>query len=97
MEVPTLEQSYKNIPFYITNNGYGVFVNHPENVSFEVASENVSKVQFSVEGEYLEYFLIGGANLKEVLGNYTTLTGKPASASSLDIRPVADDFIHNQL
>lgn len=24
------EQSYKNIPFYITNKGYGVFVNHPE-------------------------------------------------------------------
>ncbi|CAN7660741.1 alpha-xylosidase [Paenibacillus sp. LjRoot153] len=72
------EQSYKNIPFYITNKGYGVFVNHPENVSFEVASEKVSKVQFSVEGEYLDYFLIGGANLKEVLGNYTTLTGKPA-------------------
>lgn len=72
------EQSYKNIPFYITNKGYGVFVNHPENVSFEVASEKVSKVQFSVEGEYLDYFLIGGANLKEVLGNYTSLTGKPA-------------------
>ncbi|UJF32460.1 alpha-xylosidase [Paenibacillus hexagrammi] len=72
------EQSYKNIPFYITNKGYGVFVNHPEQVSFEVASEKVSKVQFSVEGEYLDYYLIGGANLKEVLGNYTTLTGKPA-------------------
>ncbi|OYP37679.1 alpha-xylosidase, partial [Lachnotalea glycerini] len=27
------EQSYKNIPFYITNKGYGVFVNHPEKVS----------------------------------------------------------------
>ncbi|MBD0384255.1 alpha-xylosidase [Paenibacillus sedimenti] len=72
------EQSYKNIPFYLTNKGYGVFVNHPENVSFEVASEKVSKVQFSVGGEYLEYFLIGGADLKEVLSNYTTLTGKPA-------------------
>jgi len=33
------EQSYKNIPFYLTNRGYGVFVNHPEKVSFEVASE----------------------------------------------------------
>ncbi|RNB35345.1 hypothetical protein EDM33_14800, partial [Staphylococcus aureus] len=30
------EQSYKNIPFYLTNRGYGVLVNHPENVSFEV-------------------------------------------------------------
>jgi alpha-D-xyloside xylohydrolase len=72
------EQSYKNIPFYITNKGYGVFVNHPENVSFEVASEKVESVQFSVCGEYLEYYILGGASMKEVLSNYTQLTGKPA-------------------
>lgn len=36
------EQAYKNIPFYLTNRGYGVFVNHPECVSFEVATERVS-------------------------------------------------------
>lgn len=72
------EQAYKNIPFYVTNRGYGVFVNHPELVSFEVASEIVSKTQFSVQGEYLEYFLIGGESLKNVLQNYTSLTGKPA-------------------
>lgn len=72
------EQAYKNIPFYLSNKGYGVFVNHPEKVSYEIASENVSKVQFSVQGETLEYFIIGGANPKEVLDNYTKLTGKPA-------------------
>lgn len=72
------EQSYKNIPFYLSSKGYGVFVNHPEKVSYEIASENVSRVQFSVEGEYLEYFIIGGATPKEVLDNYTKLTGKPA-------------------
>ncbi|MDO7905932.1 alpha-xylosidase [Paenibacillus sp. JX-17] len=72
------EQAYKNIPFYLSNKGYGVFVNHPEKVSYEIASENVSKVQFSVEGESLEYFIIGGADPKEVLDNYTKLTGKPA-------------------
>lgn len=71
------EHAYKNIPFYITNKGYGVFVNHPGSVSFEVGSEVVSKVQFSVPGEYLEYFIIGGDSLKDVLGNYTALTGKP--------------------
>jgi alpha-D-xyloside xylohydrolase len=52
------EQAYKNIPFYLTNRGYGVFVNHPEQVSFEVASEKVERVQFSVPGEALEYFII---------------------------------------
>lgn len=72
------EQSYKNIPFYMTNKGYGVFVNHPEKVSYEVGSEKVTKVQFSVPGEYLDYFIINGPSLKEVLKNYTALTGRPA-------------------
>ncbi|WP_230353134.1 alpha-xylosidase [Lelliottia sp. WAP21] len=72
------EQSYKNIPFYLTNRGYGVLVNHPENVSFEVGSEKVSKVQFSVEGEHLEYFVIDGPTPKEVLNRYTQFTGRPA-------------------
>lgn len=72
------EQSYKNIPFYITNKGYGVLVNHPEKVEFEIATEKVEQVQFSVEGEYLEYYIIGGATMKDVLKNYTSLTGKPA-------------------
>jgi alpha-D-xyloside xylohydrolase len=72
------EQAYKNIPFYMTNRGYGVFVNHPELVSFEVASEKVSRVQFSVAGQSLEYFVIYGPTPKEVLEKYTALTGRPA-------------------
>lgn len=72
------EQAYKNIPFYLTNRGYGVFVNHPERVSFEVASEKVERVQFSVPGESLEYFIIYGPTPKEILERYTALTGRPA-------------------
>lgn len=72
------EQSYKNIPFYLTNRGYGIFVNHPEKVSFEVGTEQVSKVEFSVPGESLDYFVINGPSMKEVLMRYTDLTGKPA-------------------
>ncbi|MBZ4665440.1 alpha-xylosidase [Mahella sp.] len=72
------EQAYKNIPFYITNKGYGVFVNDTGRVSYEIASEVVSRVQFSVPGEKLDYMVIGGDDLKGVLENYTALTGRPA-------------------
>lgn len=72
------EQSYKNIPFYLSNRGYGVFVNHPERVEFEVASEQASKVGISVKGESLDYFLFNGPSMKEVLMRYTDLTGKPS-------------------
>lgn len=72
------EQAYKNIPFYMTNRGYGVFVNDPGRVSFEAASEVVTAVQFSVPGEVLDYYLIARDNPREALGNYVRLTGRPA-------------------
>ncbi len=72
------DQSYKSIPFYVSSEGYGIFVNSLDNVSFEVCSDTVSKVSFTVPGETLEYFVIGGENVAEVLENYTDLTGKPS-------------------
>jgi alpha-D-xyloside xylohydrolase len=72
------EQAYKNIPFYISNRGYGIFINHPEHVSLEVGSEKVERVQFSVSGESLNYFIINGPTPRELLTRYTALTGRPA-------------------
>ena len=72
------EQAYKNVPFFLTNAGYGVFVNHPGLVSFEVGSEDVSKVQFSIAAQSMQYFVIHGPTPKEILAKYTALTGRPA-------------------
>lgn len=71
------EQAYKNIPFYLSNRKYGLFVDNPGKVSFEVGSEKVSRVQFSVPGEEMSYSVIGGEDLKSILNTYTDLTGKP--------------------
>ena len=71
-------QSYKNIPFYLTDKGYGVLINESEKVSLEIASDSVKQVQFSVPGESLDYFIFNGPAMKEVLMRYTDLTGKPA-------------------
>lgn len=72
------EQAYKNIPFYVSSNRYGVFINHPERISVEAASEVVTGVGFSVRGESLEYFVFGGDSLKDVVSSYTDLTGRPS-------------------
>ena len=72
------EASYKSVPFYLSSAGYGIFVSSTDKVSYEVASETVSKVAFTVPGEEMEYFVIGGNDLHEVLSNYTLLTGRPA-------------------
>lgn len=71
------EQTYKNIPFYLTNKGYGVLVASSDRVGFEVASEKNSRVQFSVPGQELVYYLIYGPEPKAILERYTALTGRP--------------------
>lgn len=72
------DQAYKNIQFYMTNRGYGVFINHPGRVSLEIATEVVDKIQITVPGEELEIFFIYGANPREIIERYTDFLGKPA-------------------
>ena len=72
------EIAYKNIPFYITNKGYGVLVDNEGDVAYEIASEKVERVQFSVEGERLDYYFISGGTPMKTVEKYTDLTGKPA-------------------
>jgi len=76
------EQAYKNIPFYLSDKGYGVFVNDTGKVEFEVGSDLVRKCNFSVKGERIEFAVICCENydsdrMKIVLSRYTALTGRP--------------------
>ena len=70
------EQAYKSVPFYMTSRGYGVLVNEAGPVSFEVASEKVARVQFSREGESLDYVVVAGPTPKDVVARLTALTGR---------------------
>ena len=69
--------AYKSIPFYMTNKGYGVFVDSTDQVSFEVASEKVEYVGFSVPGEKMKYVFFYGPSPKEILKLYTAMLGRP--------------------
>ncbi|KAJ6008065.1 Alpha-xylosidase [Penicillium herquei] len=76
------ELAYKNIPFYMSSKGYGVFVNHPGKVSLEVQSERTTRVNISVPGEEVEYFVVYGETPKDVLRRYTAMTGRPGLVPS---------------
>jgi alpha-D-xyloside xylohydrolase len=72
------EIAYKNVPFYLTNRGYEVLVNHPGNVSYEIESHWVGRVQFSVEDHELDYCIFGGPSMKDAIEQYTALSGRPS-------------------
>lgn len=71
------ELAYKNVPFYLSSRGYGVLVNQPECVSFEVAAHHTRRVQFSVAGHSLDYYIFDGPTPKAVLERYTKFSGRP--------------------
>lgn len=91
------EQTYKNIPFYITSKGYGVLVDTFGDLEFEIASEKVENVQFSVPGETLGYYIVAGGSPKGTVSKYCQLTGMPALPPRLVLWTVAHHLLYHEL
>ncbi|KZV69553.1 glycoside hydrolase family 31 protein [Peniophora sp. CONT] len=72
------ELTYKNVPFYLSSRGYGIFVASPGAVSFEVQSERTTRVNISVPFESVQVYLVHGPSPKEIIEKYTLITGRPA-------------------
>lgn len=49
------DQAYKNVPFWLSSRGYGVFIDTPDKVDLEIGSERCCRVQTSVEGQRLKW------------------------------------------
>ncbi|EGR44653.1 glycoside hydrolase family 31 [Trichoderma reesei QM6a] len=76
------EQAYKNVPFWLSSRNYGLYIDTPDEIELEVGSERLCRVQTSVKGQRLKWYLIYGTSPKEVLYKYTTLTGRAGRVPS---------------
>jgi len=70
-------RAYKNIPFYYSSRGYGVFVHTSAFTKLSLADQSTRSTQIVVEQPLLDVFLLGGATPERVLYNYRCLTGFP--------------------
>ncbi len=70
------DQAYKNVPFYLSSRNYGLLVDDPGRVEFEIGTERVTRVQFALEDQQMAFDVIGGSSMKQILGTYTALTGR---------------------
>jgi alpha-D-xyloside xylohydrolase len=73
------EQAYKNISFWISSRGYGIFIDTPDKIDLEIGSERCCRLQTAVESQRLKWYIIYGPTPKEVLTKYSILTGKPGT------------------
>ena len=71
----TTPRAYKNIPFFVSTHGYGVFFNHSSLMTYWVGSMSAVDIQVAAEDDFLDYYLFTG-DIKQVLASYTDLTGK---------------------
>lgn len=76
------DQAYKNVSFWLSSKGYGVFIDTPGKVDLEIGSERTNRVQTSIEGQRLKWYIIYGPTPKEVLKRYSILTGRPGNVPS---------------
>lgn len=72
------DKGYKDVPFFLTSRGWGLLVNSPGRVSFEIGTEQVMRAQFALPGEALDYLLIRGPRPRDVLERLGALVGRPA-------------------
>lgn len=71
------ERAYKNVPFFISTRGYGLFVDSVTCVHFDMAVSNHSTWSMIVPDSALEYYVIAGPSPKEIIARYASLVGYP--------------------
>lgn len=70
---------YKSIPFMLVlkkKGAYGIFFDNHNRTYFDLGKECDDYYLFGADTGNLDYYFIGGAGLKDVVSNYTWLTGR---------------------
>src|SRR5262249_36816723 len=69
--------SYKSIPFYISSAGYGLFFHNFHRSVFDVGASDADTLELTASGGAMGFYVFVGEP-KQVLSQYTDLTGRPA-------------------
>ena len=69
--------SYKNVPFFLSTQGYGFLLNSSRKSLFDMGSKTTAAWNVKVQGKELDYYLMFGATPQRILQRYYALTGQP--------------------
>ena len=81
---PSSDPIYKSIPFFIGVNSqaraYGLFLDNSWRVSFDFGHKDASTIELGAPDGPIDYYVIAGPAIGDVVRRYTDLTGKPPLA-----------------
>ena len=73
---PETPDMYKPIPFFFSNKGYGIFMHTSEPVTLDIGQSYIGANKIYMNDENMDFFIFFGTP-KEILSEYTSLTGRP--------------------
>jgi alpha-glucosidase len=69
--------SYVPVPFLMSDQGWGVFLNTTIYHIYDAGATVSNRLSFNSGKGILDYFLIAGESMPDILDKYTDITGKP--------------------
>jgi len=69
---------YKSIAMYWSSRGYGIYLHNWWRSSFDIGQFNSGRIEITVDGGEMDFYLFYGPSFRRLLDQYTELTGKPA-------------------
>jgi alpha-D-xyloside xylohydrolase len=70
------EKSYKNIPFFLSTRGYGIFINTTNKIKYDLGTMSSLAYSFTVYDTSMDFYFIYGPKFKDIIDLYTNLVGK---------------------
>lgn len=71
------DRAYKNVPFLISTEGYGVFFDMTEPLYYDLGQASVAAWQATARANHLRAYLIVGDGIASIVRSYHQLTGEP--------------------
>ncbi len=71
------DMSYKSIPYLLSTAGWGIFLHSSFRSNWEIGDFSYVSGSCHTEDDKLDAFLFFGRGLKDLIGKYTELTGRP--------------------
>ena len=72
---------YKSIPLFVSTGGaggaYGLFLDNGQRSWFDFGHRSQNVLQIGADGGSIDYYVIAGPTIADVVRNYAELTGKP--------------------
>lgn len=74
----TGDDSYQNVPFYLSTRGYGLYLHNWWRSEFDIGNSASDRIKIKADGGELDFYFFYGPSFKDILNRYTELTGRPS-------------------